>query len=173
MALAACSEAELVCLSLHEDGICNVMDALIWGNSSLYVSWPSPNPDFGRMNNAQRALATLDTLYGQVMNGGLSQHLFNCPNEVEMLVEALPSIEWPEFERAVKSAFDGLDVALVNKLVEAAKRGTPFPSSRTDGPRSARGPTRSMTQRSTSGCMRMMRSSTAASCRWYGAYALI
>lgn len=119
MALAKLSEMELVCLSIHEDGDINVVDHLIWGNPGVNPNLPSPHPDFNLMNRSQQAVAAFAELQGQVLNGGLSQYLFNCANQVGVLLEAAPLMEWPDFERAVDQAFEGLDSDLAGKLVEA------------------------------------------------------
>lgn len=119
MALAQLSEMELVCLSLNEDGAMYVVDHLIWGNPGVNPDLPSPYPDFTRMNDAQRAVAALAQFEADTLNGGLAQFIFNYPELVGMLLDALPTMEWPDFEQAVRQAFEGLDSSMIEKLVDA------------------------------------------------------
>lgn len=117
--LARLSELELVCLSLHEDGDIHVIDHLIWGNPGVNPNLPLPRPDFALMNAAQRAVAAFAEFEGEVLNGGLSQYLFNCYGHLGMLLESLPLMEWPEFESEVRGTVAGLDIATINDLAVA------------------------------------------------------
>lgn len=119
MALAQLSEMELVCLALDRDGDINIVDRLIWGNPGLKRSLTRPHPDFSLMNAAQRAVAVFAAFQGQVLNGGVSQYLFNCPDQISMLIESLPIMEWPAFSTEVRGVFAELDEAMIAKLVNA------------------------------------------------------
>lgn len=119
LSLARLSEMELVCLSLHEDGNIYVVDHLIWGNPGLKLDLPHSPPDFALMNDSQRALASLAEFEGEVLNGGVSQYLFNCSNQLGVLLESLPTMEWPEFETQVRRAFASLDAGTINDLAHA------------------------------------------------------
>lgn len=119
MALAQLSEMELVCLSLSEDGVMYVVDHLIWGNPGVNTNLPHPYPDFSLMNDTQRAVGALAQFDADTMNGGVSQFIFNYPELVGMFLDALPSMAWPDFERRVRTLFEGLTDEMVVKLRDA------------------------------------------------------
>ena len=119
MGLAHLSEMQLVCLSLHEDGVMYVTSHLIWGNASINPHLPLSRPDFDLMNGAQRAVAALDTFDADVRNGGIGQFIFNHPGQLPTLLEALPLMGWPILERKVNQALRSLDPALLLELAKA------------------------------------------------------
>ncbi|HEX5007899.1 MAG TPA: DUF4375 domain-containing protein [Hyphomonadaceae bacterium] len=119
MGLAHLSEMQLVCLSLHEDGVMYVMSHLIWGNPSINPHLPLSRLDFDLMNGAQRAVAALDAFDSDVENGGIGQFIFNHPSQLPTLLEALPLMGWPSLEREVNQALRSLDPALLIELAKA------------------------------------------------------
>lgn len=119
MRLAQLSEMELVCLSLHEDGDIHVIDCLIWGNPGLNPNLPLTGLDPALMNDTQRAVAAFAEFQGEVLNGGVGQYLFNCSDQLGVLLKFLPMMEWPEIEIEVRGAFGSLDAATISDLADA------------------------------------------------------
>lgn len=119
MGLAQLSEMELVCLSLDEDGVMYVASHLIWGNPALNPNLPYSTPNFALMNHTQRTVAALSQFDADACNGGASQFVFNYPALVGMLLDGLPSIDWPDFEHRVRNLFAGLDDEMIGKLHDA------------------------------------------------------
>jgi hypothetical protein len=68
------------------------------------------------MNEAQRAVAAFSEFQGQVQNGGISQYIFNCSEQLKYLLDALPLMEWRELETQVRGALSALDSDMIADL---------------------------------------------------------